>query len=53
MRCKYISTSILLAVTFFFTTSVMAGSESGLYLGGSIGQATVKAKGQTPNNDDF
>ena len=53
MRSKHIISSIILTFVFSFSTSVMAGSESGLYLGGSIGQATVTAKGQTPNNDDF
>jgi opacity protein-like surface antigen len=31
----------------------MAGSESGLYIGGSVGQATIKAKDQSPDGDDF
>jgi len=31
----------------------MAGSESGFYLGGSLGSSTIKAKGQTPTGDDF
>lgn len=53
MISKYIKSSILLVSALFFSSSVLAGSESGLYLGGSIGQATVTAKGQTPDNEDF
>jgi len=53
MGIKYIFASILLASVLLFSASVMAGSESGFYVGGSIGQATVKDKGQTPNNEDF
>lgn len=53
MGIKYIFASIPVAIVLLFSTPVLAGSESGLYLGGSIGQATVKNKGQTPNNDDF
>ena len=50
MISKYIKSSILLVSALFFSSSVLAGSESGLFLGGSIGQATVTAKGQTPDN---
>ena len=52
MRSNYIITSIFLASSLLFSTSVMAGSESGFYLGGSLGSATIKAKGQTPSGDD-
>jgi opacity protein-like surface antigen len=37
----------------FLTTTAMAGSESGLYLGASLGQAAVKADGETATGDDF
>jgi outer membrane immunogenic protein len=53
MNPKHIITSILLTSVLFITNTAMAGSESGLYIGGSIGQATVKASGQTPGGDDF
>ncbi|MEJ2180340.1 MAG: outer membrane beta-barrel protein [Gammaproteobacteria bacterium] len=53
MISKYIKSSILLASALFFSSSVLAGSESGLYLGGSIGQATVTAKGETPGDPEF
>ena len=48
-----IVSSFFLAFVFLFSTPVMAGSESGLYLGGSIGQATVTAKGDTPADPEF
>ena len=53
MRSNHIITSIFLASSLLFSTSVMAGSESGFYLGGSLGSATIKAEGQTPTGDDF
>ena len=52
MNPKHI-TSIILTSVLFLTNTAMAGSDSGLYIGGSIGQATVKASGQTPGGDDF
>jgi len=44
---------IFFVLALFLSNAATAGSESGLYLGGSIGQATVTAKGQTPANEDF
>lgn len=43
----------LLVLALFLSSAAMAGSESGLYLGGSIGQATVTAKGQDPGDPEF
>lgn len=34
-------------------TSAMAGGESGLYIGGGLGQSTIKADGATPGGGDF
>ena len=53
MFIKHIISTFLLSVVILFSTSVMAGSESGLYLGGSIGQATITAKGDTPSSPEF
>jgi opacity protein-like surface antigen len=53
MRINRIITSVYLASSLLFSTPVMAGSESGFYLGGSLGSATIKAKAQTPSGDDF
>ncbi|UCE88526.1 MAG: porin family protein [Pseudomonadota bacterium] len=53
MFAKLTITSILAASCFLFSMSAQAGSESGFYVGASVGQSTIKAKGQTPAGDDF
>ncbi|WP_455206572.1 outer membrane beta-barrel protein [Kaarinaea lacus] len=53
MNTKYTMISILLTSALLLSTTATAGSESGLYLGGSIGQATITAKGQTPGDPTF
>ena len=53
MQKSPIITFISMASLLLVSTPIIAGSESGFYLGGSLGQATIKAKGQTPGGDDF
>ena len=54
MLSKHLTTTLIIGVSMMLlSTTVMAGSESGIYIGGSLGQAAVKAKGQTPDGSDF
>ena len=53
MLSKLSVASLLTTATLLLSTAANAGSESGLYLGASLGQASVEAKDQTPNGDDF
>lgn len=53
MNKKYTVLPGIFILVLFFSHTAMAGSESGLYLGGSIGQATITAKGQTPGDPEF
>jgi len=53
MRFFPVTVSAFLLTALSFSTSVIAGSDSGFYLGGSLGQATIKAKDQTPVGEDF
>ncbi len=46
-------TALLPAIYLLFSTSAYAGAESGFYVGGSIGNANISAKGETPGNIDF
>lgn len=49
--CTIMPTIFVLAL--FFSSVAVAGSESGLYLGGSIGQSTITAKDQAPGEPQF
>jgi len=40
-------------VVFLFSSAAVAGSDTGFYVGGSIGQSTIKASGDTPGSGDF
>lgn len=53
MNNKYTAMPVLFVLALFLSNTATAGSESGLYLGGSIGQATVTAKGQDPGDPEF
>jgi opacity protein-like surface antigen len=53
MRCFPINVFAVAATALPLSTTVLAGSDSGFYLGGSLGQATIKAKNQTPGGEDF
>lgn len=53
MNPKHIISLIIFASGLLFTNAVMAGSDTGLYIGGSLGQATIKDSGQTPIGSDF
>ena len=50
--CKIVS-SICVPVAVLFSSASVAGSESGFYLGGSLGQATIEFNGQTPTGESF
>jgi len=52
MRRGHRVSSVCLVFSLFSST-VMAGSDSGFYLGGSLGQASIEADGQTPSGDAF
>ena len=53
MRTNRIGYFIFPVFAALISGTASAGSDSGFYLGGSIGQATVKFKDQTPDGDDF
>ena len=53
MRTSHIISSTFLAVAMLASSAGIAGSESGFYLGGSVGRATVEFEGQTPTTESF
>ena len=53
MRTSHIISSTFLPVAVLFSFASIAGSESGLYIGGSTGQATIEFDGQTPTSESF
>jgi opacity protein-like surface antigen len=53
MQPRQISIPALTLSLMLLTTTAMAGSESGLYLGASLGQAAVKVDGTTATGSDF
>jgi len=53
MQPRQISIPALTLSLMLLTTTAMAGSESGLYLGASLGQAAVKLDGTTATGSDF
>jgi hypothetical protein len=53
MRTSHIVASTFLPVAFLCSSASIAGSESGFYLGGSAGQATIKFDSQTPTGESF
>jgi hypothetical protein len=53
MRFHTVTVIAFVATVLPLSTTVVAGSDSGFYLGGSLGQATIKAKNQTPGGEDF
>ena len=53
MRKNYIVSSIFLPVAVLFSSAGIAGSDSGFYIGGSVGQATVEFKDQTSTGESI
>ncbi|WP_455220224.1 outer membrane beta-barrel protein [Kaarinaea lacus] len=53
MNIKYTIAPVALFWAFLFSNTAVAGSDSGFYLGGSIGQSTIKGTGQDPTSGDF
>jgi hypothetical protein len=53
MRTSHITTSIFLPVAVLFSSAGIAGSESGFYIGGSVGSSTIELDGQTPTDESF
>lgn len=53
MNRKYTVLPAIFILALFISNVAIAGSESGLYLGGSIGQSTVTAKDQAPGDPVF
>ena len=53
MRPNYVVSSIFLPVAVLFSSASIAGSDSGFYIGGSVGQATVEFQDQTSTGETF
>ena len=55
MKLKQLATLIVLLPVVFFlsSTTVFAGSESGLYLGGSYGNSSISKEGDVPADPSF
>jgi len=53
MNIKYTATIGALVCAFILSNTAVAGSDTGFYVGGSIGQSTIKASGDIPGSGDF
>jgi len=46
-------TTAVVALSLLSTHTALAGGESGLYIGGGVGQSTITAEGDVPGGGDF
>lgn len=53
MRTNHIVSSIFLPVAVLFSNVSIAGSDSGFYIGGSLGQSTIELASQTSTGESF